>query len=132
MNRVILEHPLSSMKPKRARFAALLAGVLLHGLAGAALAADELAAGFVRPPDSAKPWVYWYFMDGNLTQEGMTADLEAMKKAGLGGGIFMEVNAGILRGPVVFMSPQWQDLTAHAFHEADRLGIQIALGSGPG
>ena len=95
-------------------------------------AADPLAEGFAHPPASAKPWVYWYFMDGNLTREGMTADLEAMKRAGIGGGIFLEVNLGIPRGSVDFMSPQWQDLFAHAIHEADRLGIQIALGSGPG
>ena len=40
---------------------------------------------FKTPPDSARPWVYWYFMDGNTTREGMKADLDAMKKAGIGG-----------------------------------------------
>ncbi len=83
-----------------------------------ALAADPLASGFLHPPDSAKPWVYWYFMDGNLTREGMTADLEAMKRAGIGGAIFLEVNIGIPRGPVKFMSPQWQELVVHGFREA--------------
>ena len=87
---------------------------------------------FLSPPAAAKPWVYWYFMDGNLTREGMMADLAAMKKAGIGGAIFLEVNIGIPRGPVDFMSPQWQELFADAVREADRLGIQIALGSGPG
>ena len=120
------------MNNKIVRLMALMTVVVIHCLAGDALAADELVNGFLRPPDSAKPWVYWYFMDGNLTREGMKADLEAMKKAGIGGGIFLEVNAGIPRGPVVFMSPQWQDLMADALHDADRLGIQIALGSGPG
>lgn len=93
---------------------------------------DTLTQLFEQPPPSAKPWVYWYFMDGNLTREGITADLEAMKKAGIGGAIFLEVNIGIPRGPVDFMSPQWQELFHHAVREADRLGIQIALGSGPG
>ena len=102
------------------------------GLAGNLFAVDELAQSFQRPPAAARPWVYWYFMDGNLTREGMTADLEAMKKAGIGGAIFLEVDIGIPRGPVKFMSPQWQDLVVHALREADRLGIQIALGTGPG
>lgn len=93
---------------------------------------DALARVFDHPPPSARPWVYWYFMDGNLTREGITADLEAMKKAGIGGAIFLEVNIGIPRGPVDFMSAQWQGLFDHAVREADRLGIQIALGSGPG
>jgi hypothetical protein len=92
----------------------------------------KLKQQFLAPPACAKPWVYWYFMDGNLTREGMMADLAAMKKAGIGGAIFLEVNIGIPRGPVDFMSPHWQELFADAVHEADRLGIQIALGSGPG
>jgi len=58
------------------------------------------------------------------------ADLAAMKKAGIAGAIFLEVNIGIPRGSVDFMSQQWQELFADALHEADRLGIQIALGSG--
>ena len=108
--------------------------VIPMGFSGASKinAADFLADGFINPPHSARPWVYWYFMDGNLTREGMTADLEAMKQAGIGGGIFLEVDLGIPRGPVDFMSAQWLDLVAHAAHEADRLGIEIALGSGPG
>jgi hypothetical protein len=102
-------------------------------LAAASVRGDSsLASGFAHPPAAAKPWVYWYFMDGNLNRDGMTADLEAMKQAGIGGAIFLEVNIGIPRGPVDFMSPQWQDLVAHAAREADRLGIQIALGAGPG
>lgn len=92
----------------------------------------EMESEFVSPPDSARPWVYWFFMDGNLTREGITADLEAMKKAGIGGAIYMEVGVGIERGPVEFMSPQWQELLGHAFSEADRLGIQIAMAAGPG
>jgi len=95
-------------------------------------AVESVPEDFAHPPAAARPWVYWYFMDGNLTREGMTADLEAMRRAGIGGATFLEVNIGIPRGPVDFMSLQWQDLFAHAMSEADRLGIQIALGAGPG
>ena len=84
------------------------------------------------PPETARPWVYWYFMDGNMTREGLTADLESMKQAGIGGAIFLEVGIGIPRGPVEFMSPAWQTLFQHAVSEADRLGIAIAVGTGPG
>lgn len=66
--------------------------------------ADDLAEGFTHPPDSARPWVYWFIMDGNLSGEGITADLEAMKAAGIGGVIIMEVNVGIPRGPVESVS----------------------------
>ncbi len=93
---------------------------------------NELARRFQNPPDSARPGVYWYFMDGNLDREEMTADLESMKKAGIGNLVFLEVNVGVPRGPVDFMSEQWQNLFAHAVRQAERLGIEITLGSGPG
>ena len=97
-----------------------------------AAASDDLERSFREPPDSARPGVYWYFMDGNLSQEGMTRDLEAMKVAGIGHLVFLEVNVGVPRGPVDFLSERWQDLFAHAVREAERLGIEITLGSGPG
>ena len=93
---------------------------------------NELGKRFQNPPDSAQPGVYWYFMDGNLNREEMTADLEAMKEAGIGNLVFLEVNVGVPRGPVDFMSEPWQDLFIHAVREAERLGIEITLGSGPG
>ena len=98
------------------------------GVAGAATLETE----FATPPDAARPGVYWYFMDGNLNKEGMTADLEAMKQAGLGHALFLEVNVGVPRGPVNFLSEAWQDLYVHAVREAERNGIEIMLGSGPG
>ncbi|RPJ03285.1 MAG: hypothetical protein EHM31_01290, partial [Candidatus Aminicenantes bacterium] len=53
---------------------------------------DALAAGFANPPDQARPWVYWMWMDGNLSRDGITADLEALRAAGLGGVVICEVN----------------------------------------
>src|SRR5579862_5020830 len=50
--------------------------------------ANSMIEDFIQPPDDARPWVYWYFMDGNLTREGMEADLAAMKRAGIGGAIY--------------------------------------------
>ena len=110
---------------------AAYASVIPSTQAGGA-GADSLVAGFMNPPDSARPGVYWYFMDGNLSREGMTGDLEAMKAAGLGHVLFLEVNVGVPRGSVNFLSDAWQDLFAHAVHESERLGIELMLGSGPG
>lgn len=93
---------------------------------------DELAEGFASPPEWARPGVYWYFMDGNMSKESLTADLESMKKAGLGHVIFLEVNVGIPRGKVDFLSEEWQDLFVHMVRESERLGIAITLGVGPG
>lgn len=93
---------------------------------------NSLEANFLNPPDSARPGVYWYFMDGNRTKESMTKDLAAMKKAGIGNLIFLEVNVGVPRGKVDFLSDAWQDMFSHAVHEGERLGIEITLGVGPG
>ncbi len=93
---------------------------------------EAIRAEFRSPPASARPWVYWYFMEGAMTRKGMTADLEAMRKAGIGGAIFLEVNIGIPVGLVRYMSPEWRKMVGYAVHEADRLGIEIALGTGPG
>jgi len=93
---------------------------------------DKLRDGFINPPDSARPGVYWYFMDGNIEKEAMTADLESMKEAGIGYVLFLEVNVGVPRGKVDFLSEEWQELYKHAVREAERLGIRIILGSGPG
>ncbi|HPT30794.1 MAG TPA: glycosyl hydrolase, partial [Prolixibacteraceae bacterium] len=96
------------------------------------MGSDPLKKAFKNPPDTAKPGVYWYFMDGNLSREGMTKDLESMKAAGISNLIFLEVGIGVPRGPVNFMSDEWQELFVHAVREAERLGIKILLGAGPG
>ena len=105
-------------------------------LAGSGLSAAEvdLGAGFRNPPDSARPWVYWFWLDGNITKEGITADLEAMQRVGLGGALWMwggGVGEGV-KGPVKFLSRQWWELMRHTVQEADRLGLKINLTAGSG
>lgn len=87
---------------------------------------------FKNPPSTSAPGVYWYFMDGNLSRDEMTKDLESMKAVGIQNLIFLEVGIGVPRGPIDFMSEQWQELYVHAVREAERLGIKILLGAGPG
>ena len=93
---------------------------------------SSLEAGFKNPPASARAGVYWYFMDGNFSKEAVTKDLEAMKEAGLGHVLFLEVNVGVPRGKVDFLSEEWQDLFAFMVHECERLEIGVTLGIGPG
>ncbi len=88
---------------------------------------DQLVRAFPSPPDSARPWVYWFFLDGNLTRQGVTADLEAMKAAGIGGVLIMEVAQGTPPGPVRFGSPEWRDMFGFICAEAARLGLQINM-----
>jgi len=93
---------------------------------------NHLEQGFINPPDTARPGVYWYFMDGNVSREGMTKDLESMKQAGIGYVLFLEVGIGVPRGTVDYMSDEWQQCFVHAVRECERLGIVMALGIGPG
>jgi len=93
---------------------------------------DDLKEAFKNPPQTSFPGVYWYFMDGNLNREEMTKDLESMKEAGINNLIFLEVGIGVPRGPIDFMSEEWQNHFVHAVKEAERLGIKILLGAGPG
>jgi hypothetical protein len=111
----------------------IMMGLVPCALCGWAWAAGEMEERFVNPPDSARPGVYWYFLDGNLNGKEMTADLESMKAAGLGNLVFLEVDIGEPPGgPVAFMSPKWQELFVQSVRDAERLGIDITLGIGPG
>jgi hypothetical protein len=111
----------------------ILAAVLSFSLvAYSAAQTTGLERGFRLPPDSVRPWVYWVWTDGNLSREGITADLESMKRAGIGGAIIMEVSVGIPQGPVKFMSPEWREYFKHVVVEAERCGVQITLMTGPG
>ncbi len=93
----------------------------------AAEASDELARGFAVPPDSARPHTWWHWMNGNITKEGITADLEAMQRVGIGGAQIFNVSERIPEGPVDILSPQWLDLIHHAAVEADRLGMELCF-----
>jgi hypothetical protein len=102
--------------------------------ASACFASDpsDRETNFVNPPDACRPGVYWYIMDGHLSRTGITHDLESMKAAGIGNVLFLEVNVGVPRGKVDFLSDPWQVLFAFAVHECERLGMELTLGSGPG
>jgi len=92
-------------------------------------AADDLAKAFASPPPSARPWVYWFWINGNISKSGITADLEAMKRVGIGGVLWMEVSgmAWAPDGPVTPASPQWHDCMQWAVRECERLGIEFDL-----
>lgn len=101
--------------------------IALHLAAGMAVAQPALDAGFRSPPASAKPHTWWHWMNGNVSKPGITADLEAMKAAGLGGAQIFNPSEGIPEGPVKYNSPEWRGLVKFAAEEADRLGIELCF-----
>ncbi|MEJ5250880.1 MAG: glycosyl hydrolase [Armatimonadota bacterium] len=109
----------------------VLACALLFVFAGGSTA-QTLEAGFRNPPDWARPWVYWFWLNGNITREGITLDLEAMRRVGIGGVLIMEVDQGVPAGGVAFASPQWRELFKHVVSEAHRLGLQVNMNNDAG
>jgi hypothetical protein len=110
----------------------MIAALALCALCGIAAAGDDLCTGFENPPASARPWVYWFWLNGNITREGITADLEAMKRVGIGGVLIMEVDQGAPRGPVDFMADRWRELFRHVAAEAQRLGLEVNMNDDAG
>ena len=98
-------------------------------------AGDEMERGFRDPPDSARPRVWWHWMNGNITKEGIRLDLEWMKRVGIGG--FQNFDASLLTPQVVekrlvFMTPEWKDAFRYAATLADQLGLEMAIAGSPG
>ncbi len=93
---------------------------------------SALEQAFRQPPASARPKTWWHWMNGNITADGITRDLEAMQKVGIGGFQIFQAGTGIPRGPVAYGSPQHLDLLKHAAKEADRLGLEFAMHNCPG
>jgi len=87
----------------------------------------SLETRFFNPPDEAKPWVFWHWMNGHITREGITADLEAMADVGIGGAMIFNLRDYMPRGPVDFASEEWFALFGHAVREAARLGLKISM-----
>jgi hypothetical protein len=107
-------------------FTALL--TLLAAALNASAAPPPLAEQFRTPPDASRPWCFWYWVNNNISREGITRDLEAMKSVGIGTGIIANVYLDEMPdGPVPVLSEQWWELTAHAVREAKRLGLDIGL-----
>jgi hypothetical protein len=92
----------------------------------------DLETGFRRPPEAAKPWTYWFWMNGNLTREGITADLEAMHRVGIGGVLIMDVEVWSPKGPAGFMTTKWREMFQHMLREAGRLGIEVSMNNDAG
>jgi hypothetical protein len=94
---------------------------------------DDLEKIFTNPPESTKPWCYWYWISDNITKEGITKDLEAMAEVGIGEALIGNIlDNTVPRGNVKVLSDEWWGMVEHAIREADRLGIKVGLFNCPG
>jgi len=92
---------------------------------------DPLRQAFTEPDRSARPWVFWYWMHGAVSRAGITADLEAMREAGIGGAYLMPIKDTLHRLPfrpfVRQGSTEWWSMLRFAFEEAKRLDLRLGM-----
>jgi hypothetical protein len=92
---------------------------------------NTLTAIFAKPPQGAGPGAYWYWLGGNVTREGITADLEAMRDAGIWTPMLFAIGKSGADSPVHppadALTPYWWELVEHAASEAERLGLILSL-----
>ena len=96
---------------------------------------DTLMQGFQNPPAGARPRVWWHWMNGNITKEGIDLDLHWMNSVGIAG--FQNFDAALSTPQVVphrlaYMTPEWQDAFRYATTLAGQLNMEEAIAGSPG
>jgi hypothetical protein len=115
----------------------LLAAITWSSPATSAFAAPDtqttLESGWTNQSNSARLRAYWWWLNGNVTKESITRDLEQMKAKGFGGAVIIDAggaeqwgNSQVPHGPT-FFTPAWRELYKHALREADRLDLEMSL-----
>lgn len=101
-------------------------------LVARATGADSLDAGFAAPPPSARPLVWWHWINGNVTKKGIEADLADMKRVGIAGVQMFDASIYLPPGPVRYGTDLWHEHVQHAIARADKLGLEFHLMNTPG
>ncbi len=96
---------------------------------------SDLSQGFSHPPQSAKPRVWWHWMNGNISKEGIKKDFDWMSKTGIGG--FQNFDASLMTPVVVpaklvYMTPAWKDAFRFATDYAKEKNLEMAIAGSPG
>lgn len=96
---------------------------------------SSLQAGFIKPSNAARPRVWWHWMNGNITKDGIRKDLLWMQRSGIGG--FQNFDAGLTTPQIVekrltYMTPEWKEAFSLATKLADSLKLEMAIAGSPG
>lgn len=109
----------------------LLIALLMPSLGARVNHVESLQERFQSPDSEASPWIFWYWMNGAVTKEGITADLEAMKEIGLEGTYLMPIRDSsrvqFMENCVLQGTPRWWEMVEFSMQEADRLGLEMGL-----
>lgn len=115
--------------------AAAFPAVAEEAPAPATSTAPTLEQQFRDPPGSARPRVWWHWMNGNISKDGIAKDFAWMKRVGIGGVQNFDANLDtpqVVDKRLVYMHPEWKEAFRFAVNEADRLGLEFAIASSPG
>jgi len=96
---------------------------------------QDLEEEFRNPPDDARPRVWWHWMNGNITKEGIRKDLEWMQRVGIRGVHNFDANLltpELVENPLVFMSDDWKEAFRYASRLTDSLGFELTIAGSPG
>ena len=117
----------------------ILCSFLVCGMAANARIAslpDGMMDNFTNPPESAGVRVWWHWMNGNVSKDGIRKDIEWMHRSGITG--FMHFDVGrknypdMIEHKMGYMSDEWKDAVRYAISIADSLGMEVAVASSPG
>jgi hypothetical protein len=93
---------------------------------------------FADPPTSAKLRCYWWWLNGQTTEETITRDLTEMSRKGFGGVLLVDANGAsqggnenVPPGPR-FGSPAWTKLYLHALKIASQRHLEVTLNATSG
>ena len=120
-------------RPTACGLGVLLLAVQMFTGALSSVRGDALESVWNNPPQDARIRAYWWWINGNVTKEAITRDLEAMKAKGFGGALICDADGssqdGNDRAPhgPTFFSPEWRELYKHTLREAARLGLEMSL-----
>lgn len=93
---------------------------------------QEIKSGFETPGDDNTLWCYWYWINDDISKEGITKDLMAMKEAGIGAALIGNINPAGVDGKVPMLSEEWWSHMVHAVTEGKRIGVDIGIFNCPG
>ncbi len=86
-------------------------------------------AAFQNPPQSSKVHTWWHWMQGSISKDGITKDLESMKAQGIVEATILNIglidNKKYFVPQIKFRTEEWYNMFKWALTEAKRLGITI-------
>jgi hypothetical protein len=91
------------------------------------ISAHPTEAAFRTPPAEAGTWVYWWWLNGHVSRDGIVRDLDVMKQQGISGALVFHAGTGWTPRTTTFMSSGWRSLFRYAVQEAARRKITLTL-----